>query len=139
MDPPRVEATRIMYYLGPPVVPFHPFLGEGSPTKIDYAKKGALVLTTLQDRRNSMQCKHFLKLRANNCFDIREIDVHCNNWAHGFTEHARRGWTGLGCAIVLAAESILCKEVPSHQLTWSLTRGLFKRNMYSRTPCQVPC
>ena len=24
--------------LGPPVVPFHPFLGEGSPTKIDYRK-----------------------------------------------------------------------------------------------------
>ena len=26
--------------LGPPVVPFYPFLGEGSPTKIDYRKKG---------------------------------------------------------------------------------------------------
>ena len=25
--------------LGPPVVPFYPFWGEGSPTKIDYRKK----------------------------------------------------------------------------------------------------
>ena len=25
--------------LGPPVVPFYPFLGEGSPTKVDYIKK----------------------------------------------------------------------------------------------------
>ena len=25
--------------LGPPVVPFYPFFGEGSPTKIDYRKK----------------------------------------------------------------------------------------------------
>ena len=33
--------------LGPPVVPFYPFLGEGSPTKTDYGKKGTLILTTL--------------------------------------------------------------------------------------------
>ena len=33
--------------LGPPVVPFYPFLGEGSPTKIDCRrKKGTLILTT---------------------------------------------------------------------------------------------
>ena len=25
--------------LGPPVVPFYPFLGEGSPTKLDYRTK----------------------------------------------------------------------------------------------------
>ena len=25
---------------GPPVVPFYPVFGEGSPTKIDYRKKG---------------------------------------------------------------------------------------------------
>ena len=28
-------------------MPFHSFLGEGSPTKIDYRKKGALILTSL--------------------------------------------------------------------------------------------
>ena len=33
--------------LAPPVVPFCRFLGEGSPTKIDYRKKGALILTSL--------------------------------------------------------------------------------------------
>ena len=33
--------------LGPPVVPFCPFLGEGSPSKIDYRKKGTLILTSL--------------------------------------------------------------------------------------------
>ena len=34
--------------LGPPVVPCYPFLGEGSPTKIDYRKKvGTLILTSL--------------------------------------------------------------------------------------------
>ena len=30
-----------------PVVPFYPFLGESSPTKIDYTKKGTLILTSL--------------------------------------------------------------------------------------------
>ena len=30
----------------PPVVPFYPFSGEGSPTKIDYSKKGTLILTS---------------------------------------------------------------------------------------------
>ena len=34
--------------LGHPVVPFYPFVGEGSPTKIDYRKKvGTLILTSL--------------------------------------------------------------------------------------------
>ena len=33
--------------LGAPVVPFYPFVGEGSPTKIDYKKKGTLILTSL--------------------------------------------------------------------------------------------
>ena len=28
-------------------MPFYPFLGEGSPTKIDYRKKGTLILTPL--------------------------------------------------------------------------------------------
>ena len=35
-------------HLGPPVVPFLTlFLGEGSPAKIDYRKKGTLILTSL--------------------------------------------------------------------------------------------
>ena len=33
--------------LGPPVVPFYPFLVEGSPTKIDYRQQGTLILTSL--------------------------------------------------------------------------------------------
>ena len=34
----KLSPTKI--WLGPPVVPFlSPFLGEGSPTKIDYRKK----------------------------------------------------------------------------------------------------
>ena len=34
--------------LGPPLVPFSRFfLGEGSTTKIDYRKKGTLILTSL--------------------------------------------------------------------------------------------
>ena len=28
-------------------MPFYPFLGEGSPTKLDYRKKGTLILTSL--------------------------------------------------------------------------------------------
>ena len=28
-------------------MPFYPFLGEGSPTAIDYRKKGTLILTSL--------------------------------------------------------------------------------------------
>ena len=33
--------------LGPSVVPFCPFLGQGSPIKIYYRKKGTLILTSL--------------------------------------------------------------------------------------------
>ena len=40
-------AMEALHKLGPPVVPFYPFLGESSPTKIDYRKKGALILTSL--------------------------------------------------------------------------------------------
>ena len=36
-----------MTMLVPPVVPFYPFLGEGSPTKIDYRKKGTHILNSL--------------------------------------------------------------------------------------------
>ena len=36
-----------LYHLGPSVVPFYPFLGEGSPTEIDYRKQGTLILTSL--------------------------------------------------------------------------------------------
>ena len=34
-------------WLGPPVVPFYPFWGEGSPIKVDYRQKGTLILTSL--------------------------------------------------------------------------------------------
>ena len=38
--------------VGPvPVLPFYPFLGEGFPTKIDYRKKGTLILTSLLEDR----------------------------------------------------------------------------------------
>ena len=30
-------------------MPFYPFFGEGSPTKIDYSKKGTLIATSLLD------------------------------------------------------------------------------------------
>ena len=33
-------SLTLCIYLGPPVVPFYPFWGEGSPTKIDHTKKG---------------------------------------------------------------------------------------------------
>ena len=39
-QPPRWD-----HQLGPPV-PIYPFLGEGSPTKIDYREKGTLILTS---------------------------------------------------------------------------------------------
>ena len=38
--------SHVSYPLGPPVVPFYPFFGEGSPTKLDYRKKmGTLFLS----------------------------------------------------------------------------------------------
>ena len=43
--------------LGSPVVPFYPFLGEGSPTNIDCRKQGTLVLASLLedlDKGNSL-------------------------------------------------------------------------------------
>ena len=42
----KEELGRVDDQLGPPVVPFYPVFGEGSPTKRDYRKKGALVLTS---------------------------------------------------------------------------------------------
>ena len=46
--------------LGPPVVPFEPFLGEGSPTKIEDRKKGALVLTSLlEDLEHVLEPQQF--------------------------------------------------------------------------------
>ena len=41
------------------MVPFRPFLGEGSPTKIDYRKKGTLNLTSLLE--NLVNPKHMLR------------------------------------------------------------------------------
>ena len=41
------QQRKLGNLLGPPVVPFYPFLGEGSPTKIDYRKVGTLILTSL--------------------------------------------------------------------------------------------
>ena len=46
----HIKGTRDDDPLGSPVVPFHPFFGEGPPTKIDYSdysKKGTLVLSSL--------------------------------------------------------------------------------------------
>ena len=44
---PFVEDLGILF-LGPPVVPFHPFWGEGPPFQIRLPKKkGALTLTSL--------------------------------------------------------------------------------------------
>ena len=44
----RSKTGRWLVTLGPPV-PFYPFLGEGSPTKIDYRKKDTLILTSRLD------------------------------------------------------------------------------------------
>ena len=38
--------SLLLRVIGPPVVPFYPFVGEGSPTKLDYIKKGTLILTS---------------------------------------------------------------------------------------------
>ena len=46
---PKFPTALQRSLLGPPVVPFYPFWGEGSPTKIDYRKKGTLILTSLED------------------------------------------------------------------------------------------
>ena len=41
------------------MVPFYPFLGEGSPNKIDYRKKGTLILTSLlEDPVVYVQARH---------------------------------------------------------------------------------
>ena len=45
----------LVTYLGPPVVPFLPYSGEGSPTKIDYPKKGTLVITSLLEDLATIQ------------------------------------------------------------------------------------
>ena len=44
----KIEAGQFPIWLGPPVVPFYPFLGQGSPTKIDYrTRTGTLIPTSL--------------------------------------------------------------------------------------------
>ena len=48
MPKSRLAPLSTFSYAGPPVVPFlTPFLGEGSPTKIDYRKKGTVILISL--------------------------------------------------------------------------------------------
>ena len=47
--------SPMLTLLGPPVVPIYPFLGEGSPTKIDYRKKGTLLLTFLLEDLDYME------------------------------------------------------------------------------------
>ena len=42
-----ISLPIICVCLGPPVVPIYPLLGEGSPTKINYRRKGTLILTSL--------------------------------------------------------------------------------------------
>ena len=43
----KFDACADGAFLGHPVVPFYLVLGEGSPTKKDYSKKGTLILTSL--------------------------------------------------------------------------------------------
>ena len=48
--------------------PLFPFLGEGSPTKIDYRKKGTLILTSLLEdlaqQASSCVSSHVFNLRS---------------------------------------------------------------------------
>ena len=44
-----VQGAPYIPRLGPPVVPFYPFLGEGSPTKIDYREEKGLFEPLLED------------------------------------------------------------------------------------------
>ena len=39
-----------LVYARSPSSALYPFLGEGSPTKIDYRKKGSLILTSLLEQ-----------------------------------------------------------------------------------------
>ena len=51
-----LDKRHIELILGPPVVPFlTPFLGEGSPTKVDYRKLGTLILTSLLENLEELQ------------------------------------------------------------------------------------
>ena len=47
LEPESNNFHRGLFILGPPVAPFCSLFGEGSPTKIDYREKGALVLPSL--------------------------------------------------------------------------------------------
>ena len=57
----ETAARLINERLGPPVEPFYPFSGEGSPTKIDYRKKGYPYsnLSTGGPRRTSRMLSDF--------------------------------------------------------------------------------
>ena len=56
------------FSVGPPVVPFSPFLGERSPTKIDYRKKGTLMLTSLlEDLAQFLAANHSNKATDSDC------------------------------------------------------------------------
>ena len=43
--------------LGLQVVPFYRFLGKGSPTKIEYRKKGTLILTSLLEDLEAIRAR----------------------------------------------------------------------------------
>ena len=59
---------RSITQLSPPVLPFSPLFGEGSPTKIDYRKKGTLNLISLLENL----VKHAQALLG---FSEKDLDV----------------------------------------------------------------
>ena len=63
-------------------MPFYSFLGEGSPNKIDYRKKGTLILTSLQEDLvgptfgfQNVQTESWLKLQASVVWFVQNWQV----------------------------------------------------------------
>ena len=54
-----------------PVVPFYPFWGEGSPTKIDHRKKGTLVLASLLEDLDDLRSRNLTQYTSNRPLNIK--------------------------------------------------------------------
>ena len=67
--PPGETNWHSFVGLGPPVVPFYPLLlGEGSPTKMDYRKKGTLILSSVLEDLVGSITQWLLGKKGTHCF-----------------------------------------------------------------------
>ena len=78
------------------------FLGEGSPTKIDYRHRGTLILTSLLE-----------DLVVLDCYCVRSLDINFLGEIKVFSSKPHKKWSTFCRGVVAAAKYFLPSECPS--------------------------